>query len=516
MGEEVGKAAWFEMARPVWRRRKWLAIVVFALSFAGALSVVKFLPKLYRSAATVLVERQQVSEAFVRSAITSEFETRLQTVSQEILSHSRLGDLITRLNLYADLRSRLPLEMVVERMRRDIRLDLKGVDQTSGRGGTIAFTLSYVGRDPQTVATVTNTLASVYIEETLRTRERQAIGTAEFLRGQLGAMKKRLDEQERRIGDFKIRHIGELSSQVMVNLATLERLNAQLRLNNDAQIRLMERHDALTKRVAEADSSAPDVAVDRLAQLNRELSELRTRFSDKYPDVIRLKAEIANLERRIARPNSEKPEAVTTAPRLGLREAKTAIEAELRSLRDTEKTLRSAIAVYQQRVENAPTREQELQELSRDYDTTKELYASLMKRYEEAQITESMEQRRQREQFRILDPAIAAKVPAAPNRVSLGLVGLAVSAGLAVAAALLAERLDSSFHSLDDLRGFTRVPIVARIPWIATRTDIRRHRWRFCLRSVSVIAGLALVVMASYYVAHGNEQLVRMLLSERS
>src|SRR5438093_2344681 len=130
----------FELALEVWSRRKWFALVVFAVVFAGTGSLATFLPDIYRSTATVLVERHQVPETFVRSSITGELETRLQTISQEILSRARLEDLMTRFGLYLDLRKRLPMEAVVEKMRRDIRLELKGGEQQmSGRSATVAF-----------------------------------------------------------------------------------------------------------------------------------------------------------------------------------------------------------------------------------------------------------------------------------------------------------------------------------------------------------------------------------------
>ncbi|PYM07575.1 MAG: chain-length determining protein, partial [Candidatus Rokuibacteriota bacterium] len=132
------------MAAGVWSRRKWLAVVVFAATFTAAASLVRFLPDVYRSTATVLVERHEVSEAFVKSSVTGEVETRLQTISQEILSRGRLEALITRFDLYPDLRQRFPMEAVVEKMRRDIQLELRGVEQTSGRG-TVAFALSFRG-----------------------------------------------------------------------------------------------------------------------------------------------------------------------------------------------------------------------------------------------------------------------------------------------------------------------------------------------------------------------------------
>src|SRR5207249_1580369 len=166
-----------------------------------------FLPDIYRSTATVLVERHQVPETFVRSSVTGELETRLQTISQEILSRARLEDLITRFGLYPDLRDRLPVEAVVEKMRRDIQLELKGVEQQmSGRNATVAFNLRYRGRDPERVAAVANTLASFYVEENSNLRERQASKTTQFVKDQLAEAKKRRDVQEAVVGDLRARN----------------------------------------------------------------------------------------------------------------------------------------------------------------------------------------------------------------------------------------------------------------------------------------------------------------------
>src|SRR5947207_13410138 len=164
----------FDRALDIWSRRKWLALVVFAAIAGGAVSVGLSLPNLYRAAATVLVERQQVSEAFVRPSVTAELETRIQTIHQQVMSRARSTDVITRLGLYPDLRNIVPLEALVERLQREVQLTLKGVEPTGGRSGTIAFSLSYSGRNPRTVAQVANTLAAFYVEENTKSRERQA------------------------------------------------------------------------------------------------------------------------------------------------------------------------------------------------------------------------------------------------------------------------------------------------------------------------------------------------------
>ena len=248
--------AWsLERVLGVWKRRRWLAIFLFALPFAAMASAVASMPNLYRSTATVLVERQQVPVDIVRSTVTSELETRLHTISQKALSRAKLEDLIARFNLYPkDAPVSGPTEAVVERMRRDIQLDTRA---TGRQSATVAFALSYRGRDPETVALVTNTLASFYVEENSKAREGQATVTTEFLREELRETKARLDEQERRASDFKRRYLGELPQQMQGNLATLEGLTAQLRLNNDNQVRAAERREAVETQLAEAQAVGP-------------------------------------------------------------------------------------------------------------------------------------------------------------------------------------------------------------------------------------------------------------------
>ena len=533
MDGEPKKGAGIERVRAIWRRRKWLGVLAFALPFAAATSLTLSLPSLYRSTATVLVDRQQVPEAFVRSIVTSVLETRLQTISQEILSRARIEGLIGRFGLYSDLRKHMSTEEIVNAMRRDIKLEITSAEVKGRESATIAFALSYRGRDPQTVALVTNTLASFYIEENLKAREQQASGTTEFLKARLTETKNRLDEQERRMSEFKTRHLGELPQQMQANVTTLEMLSSQLRLNSDNQVRALERREALAAQIAEAESqrevSVPGLPATaapgsepaglRLAGLRQELTAAQTRYTDTHPTVRRLKNEIAVVERELAGSRSEgrpesKPDAAAVPQNpyvLRLRDALNAAEAEMRIAKAEERRLRGAISTYQARVENTPRREQEFLEITRDYETTKEMHQSIVKRHEEAQLGESMEQRQKGEQFRILDPAVPSAVQAAPNRARLLMMALALCLGIATGAVMLAEVFDTTFHSVAELREFTSVPVLATIPSIVTEADLRRGRWRFWLAAGGAMLALALVSGTSYFFAHGNEELVRLV-----
>lgn len=506
-----------EFALAVWHRRKWHAVVASGAALAAALSVAFSLPDMYRASASVLVERQQISEAFVRPSVTAELETRIQTIHQQIMSRAHLTRVITDLGLYPAERGAVPVDALVARMRRDVKLSLNGVEQMSGRMATISFSLSYSGTDPIKVAEVLNTLVAAYVEENTRSRERQATRTADFLKAQLDATKQQLDEQDRRAGEYKLRYTAELPQQVEANLAALERLNTQLRLNGEYQLRTMERRERLEHQLSTTAAANPRTAetpsseIDRLRQ---RLADLRAKYSDRYPDVIRLTAEIAALEARpgltpVASSPDESRKLVEDDRRQTVRTI-SELQTQLETLRQEERVLRQVIATYEGRVENAPRRDEELQQLSREYSSSKERYDALLKRYEEARLAETLEQGQNVEQFRVLDPAIPPPHPAAPNRLWLLIMGVFASLGAGFCAIVLAERLDGTLHTVDDLRQCTTLPTVAAIRRIPTATERRRHQLRLSFAALSFVVALALIVAGTRYFATGNEQMVRM------
>lgn len=523
-------------------RRRWLALSILAAGLTASGSLAVFLPNVYSATATVLVERRTVTESLVRPAMSDEVETRLRTISEEVLSRPRLQELISRLQLYPEMRAKgASEEAVIERLRRDIRQDLRSGAAAGGSGTTIAFALTYRGRDPRTVAEVANRLASMYVEENVRSREQQAAGATDFLKAQLEESRANLEEQERRLGRYKEAHTGELPEQVEANLSTLDRLNTQLQLNDAARGRLVERREVLRGQGATSGpGGALETPAERLDRLRAEQAHLLTQYTDRHPDVIRLEAEIAALERQLAAQppaaSGGRPKSVGTAGSRPIpvasshdgagdnagpairrpKETLAGTGTDMESLGREEKKLRAAIAEYERRVENAPRREQELKAMSREYDTDKERYLSLLKRYEEARLNESMEKRQQGEQFRILEPAVVPDRPAAPNRLQLLLGGWIVAIVLAAGAILAAERLDTSFHSADDLRAFTRVPVLVSIPSIVTQEDIRRGRRRACVAAVLAAFCLLLVAGTSYVAARSGEPLVRMLAGKVS
>jgi len=493
----------------IWARRKYLALGVLAATLAAALTVVLAMPGIYRSTATVLVARPEMTTPSSRAALTGELEARLNRISEEILSRSRLEQLLSRYDLYGP-HTKDDMEQSVTRFRRDVRVDMKGIDPVQGRGTTIAFTISVRGRDPKMVADVANELAAFYVAENSTIRERRATESLQDVKREVDDAQARLDEQDRRTNEFKRKNMGQLPEQVAANLSMLERLNAQLALNNHNQVVAMERRTAM-RRPGDSEmqiAASPEEALHmRLNQLNFDLAKLQRTYSDKYPDVILTKQEIENTKKQLAElgagaAKSSAPKAAAAPPR--------ATDSELAGLKAEDQRLRQMIAAYQSRVEIAPEREQELQQLSRDYRASREIYDVALKRYHDAQAAVDVERRRAREEFQVLEPGVAAREPAAPNRPKLLLLGVVLACAATGAIVMLAEQLDTSFHGVDDLRSFSKLPVLVTIPEITTRADRTRRRWRWRLAASAGVVGLFLIIGMAYVGAQ-NDLLITLL-----
>jgi polysaccharide chain length determinant protein (PEP-CTERM system associated) len=342
----------------------------------------------------------------------------------------------------------------------------------------------------------------------------------QLLRAQLEEMKPKVEAQEQRLGRFQDDHLGELPEQTMANLATLDRLQTQLRITIDDRLRAMQRREEMQKRLSEAEPPSladPEMLGARIARLNQELLDLRRRFSDRYPDVVRIQEEIAALESQAAEArNGRAPTTPADQYTQRLRDEVASAAAEIDRLKGQEARLRSEIVVYHKRLENAPRRQRALREVSRDHQSTRELYDSLLRQYEEAQLAASSVPDVRRPRFRVVDPAVPPTETAEPDRLKLALLGLVASLALAAAVVIVAEQRDDRFHSTADVRGFTRVPVLASIPRIVTESDARRRRMRFAAGAALAVLGVTLIIHAARYVAAGNDGLVTVLARGRS
>ena len=210
-------------------RRRWYIIVPLILALGISAGFYKSLPKVYKASTLILVQPQKVPEAYVRSTVTEGMGDRLTTISQEILSRTRLEKVIQEFNLYSELKMKTPMEEIIEMMRKTIEVKVQG-------GGSIqnSFTVSFMGSEPKTVMMVTNKLAFMFIEENLKVRESRAEGTANFLDRELHLMEEELKKKEQEVRYYKERNLGQLPQQMEANLRTLERLQQQLKSTSES------------------------------------------------------------------------------------------------------------------------------------------------------------------------------------------------------------------------------------------------------------------------------------------
>ncbi|MBB3047820.1 polysaccharide chain length determinant protein (PEP-CTERM system associated) [Litorivivens lipolytica] len=492
----------FETLLDQWKRQKCLIAAVFILIVSVFGSLIVTLPSLYRSSTTILFGEGNIATSMVKSGAGNELEMRLGVIQQAVLSRSQLQEIITKFDLYSPWRGKASPELLIERMRKDIKIQKRTSTQPQwGQNSTYAITITYQGWDADVVAAVTNDLADRFRSENERIRISQASNTAAFIRQELEAARNEFINQELRINAFRNDHIGKLPEQQQMNLATLERLNADLRLNRERQLQMLKERSVLVA----SDSSSVDISGPlRLQKLKAELANLRTSYKETYPGILRLKNEIHSLSIELG----IDPDASYIDKNEANAIDKT--DLELNTLRQEERRLNDTIQATMRRIESAPKIDQQLKQFAYDYEIAKERYLSLQKKHQEAQLAESLEAE-QNQQIRVVDAAIPAAFPAAPNKAALLLITLIVGLAVAGNAAFMSDQADRSFHSTASIRQFTNVPLLASINTIPARVDHIEASARNSVAAVSFLAVVVILSVVAYEAGKGAQNLVWIL-----
>ncbi|HEV2852859.1 MAG TPA: GNVR domain-containing protein [Thermoanaerobaculia bacterium] len=487
-----------DLARSVWRRRIWFLVPVL-LGLVGAVAAYKVLPRKYKAFTAVLVEPQRVPADYVKPTVTTDIEERLRTIEPQIKNRDNLERIIREVGLYPELQRRGYLGDAVGQMRNDLTVQLQGD----------TFYIFFRGEDPVKVARTANRVAELFIQSNLALRENQAQGTSAFLEHELERTKHRLEFQEARIAAFKQLNMGDLPEQRDTNLRSVEQLQTKLEINMDAldkaetrklllqtQIAEMKRYPTTSRsRRAAGRVGVPEAPAGptRLEQLRSQLAELRARYTDRHPDVIRAQAELEQLE-RMEREKPPAPVAVAAAPSddSGDDEEPAAprvdptfkaelasVEMEIRSLKSERGRILADISSVQARLESVPRVEQELLSLTRDYDNIKRSYESLLDKRLNARLYENLEKSQQGERFTMIERALPPAVPYSPNRLLTLAAGLVLGSLLGLLAVLLRERTDPTYSNAESLQeAFPGVPLLATIPVFQGARDASRTRRR--------------------------------------
>ncbi len=466
----------------IFRRRLWYVVIPFIVIVAVACVYALAAHRLYKASTLVLVSPQRVPEAFVQATVTSRVEERLQSIAQEVMSRTRLEQIITEYNLYESQAKRLPKEQLVELMRRNIKVELPTKKDDKGY-----FTISFIGDNPQMVTTIANRLASLFIEENLRLREQQAVGTTEFLTAELAIAKKKLDDMESAVAGYKRRHMGELPEQRDTNIKILEQLQNQNQKLGENLRAAQDRKLFIQKQMSDMEMPAPTAAAGSQTttnesagaemgpsyeamkeRLTRDLEMLLTRYTENHPDVVAAKKRLADLERNKSAYDARD---FRKDPRYKeLKNQLTLTDMEIKRLSDESAGVSEQISKYFSRIERTPAREQDMAALLREYESTKDSYERLLKKSQDAQQAENLEKRQKGEQFRVIDPARLPERPFSPDIPKILLISLIAGLGAGVAAAFLREQMDRSFHDSGDVEITLGIKVLATIPKIEDTT----------------------------------------------
>jgi len=459
-------------------RRKWLIITPFLIIIPIAIGLCLTLPKMYKASTTILVIPQKVPDSFVKSTVTMNPSEYLNVIKQEIMSRTRLEKIIHELSLFPDRINKVPIENIISVMRNNIELDL----HTSRTRGVSSFTISYQGENSQAVMLTANRVATLFIEENLKSREQQAKKTTIFLKNELSELKEILKEHEEKISEFKQRHIGSLPEQREANLRMLDQLILQRQRITNELNDIVNRKFLLQQQILQSDSLFPTASDEqgivsagsiqaRTNETKRKINELQNKYTDDHPDVILAKAKLQKLlsQSNNLNKNTEINEETDSLFGSVIDHQLLSINLEIKTLKNEDKIIKDKISKYQARVEMAPKLEQQLTSLTRDYKNKKIVYDELMKKRLEAEQAEKLEITQQGEQFRVLDPAKVPLKPFKPERLKILLLGFVLSLALGGGLVLIAEYFDQSFYTVKDLESCLQLPVLASIPMVSTR-----------------------------------------------
>lgn len=549
------------------RRRKKLIVLPAAAVLAAVVAVAFVLPPVYRSEATILVEASNIPEELVKSGNTVYLEERLHSIAQRVLSRNNLMSVIDKHGLYPAKREKGNTEQMFEKMRKD--LSYKPIQaEVATRGGrstsmTIAFTVGFKGGDPEKVAAVTNTVTDLFLEENKRSRAESAETAYTFLENQVEDLRAQMAGSEQRIAVFKERNMLALPELLQLNLRNLNdlRRDAASRQEHINQLRdrklilqsqlasipptinrpgraetPQERYETLKMEYLAARSAHsdrhPDVVrlknqlasmggggdaslrkVDELAAKKAELDAKRESYTDKHPDVQALVTEVAQLEQEVAAvatsirrsPTFESISTEEENPALiSLKGQIASIDVEIASEESLLGRQRAQLAELEERLAQSPRVEQQYNLMMRDHSNLESKYEETLQRLQAAREARGLEQSHMADRLELLDTPQVPERPVSPNRPLIVMVGVMLAGLTGLGSAAVGEYLDRSFHSARDLTRLTGRQVLGVIPYISIRAERRKRR-----RNRAVAAALLLLVAGAGYLALMNPEATR-------
>jgi polysaccharide biosynthesis transport protein len=522
--QETSEPLDFTEIKGIVRRRRWQFLVPFFCGWALVWGMSWLIPSTYRSGTLILVEQPSVPEKYVVSNIDSDIQQQLDSITEQILSRTRLLRVIDHLGLYTNDRKHRSPEDLVDKMRKDIEIELSHGDDKK----LSAFYIYYASRDPKMAQLTTAELANLFITENLEQRQKRSENTTNFLEDQLEQARAKLAAQEAKMRVFKDQHLGELPTQTQSNLQILTGLQNQVQANEDSLNRARQQNTYLESLVNQyramdnggkpGEGGSTQLAdVDKeLERLTAQLADLTAHYTDKHPDVRKTREQIAqakahrerivgDINSRASNPNpapqTTNPLDPKNAPLLELESQLKANRVEIANRQAEIKDEQAKINQYQGRLNMAPVMEQQFADITRDYDQSKADYESLLAKKNQSEMSTDLEKTQQGEHFRMLDPPNLPAKPYKPNRLLLCGLGLVVGTVLGAGFAFGQEKLSGKIYSEREIKKLVPFDVIAEIPPIESVKEEwanRRQAWTAGAAAV-VIAGFILLGSAITY-----------------
>ena len=481
-------------------RRRWWFILTPLIIIAVALPVIFMWPKTWQSDTTIQVEPQQVPASYVASTVTTDAVSRLQMISQQILSRTNLQHVIDQNGLYRQERGKSQ-EDIIELMREDISVKTLVDPQQAlhpERTNSLAFKISYQGSDRALVQEVTRQLGNLFTEENYRIREQQAAGTTEFMDSQLQKAGQDRDEKGKRLREFENQHMGTLPDQQGAIFAIMGQVQSTLAANADAIGRAEDRKTydqsliAFLTKNGPVDAAGNPIAAapvqnliqSQLEARKAELLDAEQKYTPRHPDVVRLREEVAALSKLAKQP----PPEVTATPKGHNAPALTQydytinqLQSEMAQLdRDIKRRtaqqafLEAKLKSTEARLEGLPATASEFSDLSKDYDEAQRSYDHLLEEKNASDMAAAMEQGAKGETFRVLDPASYPEDPVKPDLLLCSLLACFGAIAAGILAGFSAELRDKRINNYRDVAYYLPVPLLASLPLISRGEEKKR------------------------------------------
>jgi len=469
-------------AKRVLRRYWWILPISTVLLTLVSWVAANVLPKRYTSQTMVLVEQPSVSAKYVDPVVSDDLNHRLATMQEQILSRSRLQPIIEKLNLYPADRGRVHIDDLVERLRGAVTVKPVEVMQGTGPHQLPGFYISATFDTPQLAQQVCTEITSMFLAQNARQTEQQASRTTNFLGEQLAEAKKKLDQEDAKLADFKRQHPGSLPEDTQGNIGMLTGTNTQLEANTQAIARaeqekafnesLLQQEEANWKTRTTGGTN-PDSADQQLSLLQDKLTDLLSRYTPDHPDVIKTESQIAELKKRMAEPPKQATanapaQSTHEPPQIQLLRAKLKQDdLTIANLKREQAQIQSQARQLQVRMEATPMVEQQYKEITRDHQTASDIYNDLLKKSQSSGMARDLVNTQDSEQFRVYDPPNLPENPSFPKKpyfLGGGAVGgLVIGFGIL----FLLAMMDKTIHSEHDAELFLHLPVLTVVPTLA-------------------------------------------------